>query len=65
VLAEDNPVITSNLFKRMVEMTEALKKAQLDDVQRVRKSRNSRARKIVQDLSDSLRHFAELCGIEN
>jgi len=65
VLAEDNPVITSKLFKRMVEMTEALKKAQLDDVQRVRKSRNSRARKILQDLSDSLRHFTELCGIEN
>jgi hypothetical protein len=64
VLAEDNPVITSKLFKRMVEMTEALKKAQLDEVQRVRESRNSRARKIVQELSDSLTHFTELCGIE-
>ena len=63
-LAEDNPVITSKLFKRMIEMTEALKKAQLDEVQRVRKSRNSRARKIVQELSDSLTHFTELCGIE-
>jgi hypothetical protein len=64
VIAEDNPVITSKLFKRMVEMTEALKKAQLDDVQRVRKSNNSRARKIVADLSDSLKHFRELCGVE-
>lgn len=65
VLADDNPVITSKLFRRMVEMTEALRKAQLDDVQRVRKSRNSKARKIVADLSDSLKHFVELCGIEN
>ena len=64
VLGEDNPVITSKLFKRMVEMTDALKKAQLDDVQRVRKAKNSRARKIVQELSDSLTHFTELCGIE-
>jgi hypothetical protein len=64
VLAEDNPVITSKLFKRMVEMTEALKKAQIDDIQRVRKSGNSRARKILYELSDSLTHFTELCGIE-
>ncbi len=65
VLADDNPVITSKLFRRMVEMTEALRKAQLDDVQRVRKSRTSKARKIVADLSDSLKHFVELCSIEN
>lgn len=63
VLAEDNPVITSKLFKRMVEMTEALRKAQLDDVQRVRKSNTSKARRIVSDLSESLEHFVELCGI--
>lgn len=65
VLAEDNPMITSKLFKRMVELTDALKKAQLDDVQRVRKSRNSKARRIVAELSESLKHFVELCGIEN
>lgn len=64
VLAEDNPVITSKLFKRMVEMTDALKKAQLDDVQRVRKAKNSRARKIVQELKESLDRFTDLCGIE-
>jgi hypothetical protein len=64
VLIKKNPVTTSKLFKRMVEMTEALKKAQLDDVQRVRESGNSRARKIVQELSDSLAHFTDLCGIE-
>lgn len=64
LLAEDNPAVTSKLFKRMVEMTEALRKAQLDDIQRVRKSGASKARKIVTELNDSLTHFIELCGIE-
>jgi hypothetical protein len=48
----------------MVDLTESLRKAQLDDIQRVRKSGRSKARKIVDDLSDSLMHFIELCGIE-
>jgi hypothetical protein len=48
----------------MVEMTEALRKAQLDDIQRVRKAGNSRARKIVSELADSLSHFRELCGVD-
>lgn len=65
VLAEDNPAITSKLFRRMVEMTEALRKAQLDDIQRVRKSGNSKAKRIVDDLSDSLHHFLELCGVKD
>jgi hypothetical protein len=64
LLAEDNPAITSKLFRRMVEMTESLRKAQLDDIQRVRKSGSSKARRIVDDLSESLTHFIELCGIE-
>src|SRR5258708_4835049 len=38
LLAEDNPAVTSKLFRRMVDMTEALRKAQLDDIQRVRKA---------------------------
>jgi len=63
-LAEDNPAIASKLFRRMVEMTEALRKAQLDDIQRVRKPGSSRARKIVEELSESLMRFRELCGIE-
>jgi hypothetical protein len=62
VLVEDNPAITSKLFKRMAEMTEALKKAQIDDIERVRKS--GRACKILHELSDSLTDFTELCGIE-
>jgi hypothetical protein len=64
VIEEDNPALTSKLFKRMVEMTESLRKAQLDDIQRVRKGSNSRARRIVEELDDSLRHFVELCGID-
>jgi hypothetical protein len=64
LLAEDNPAITSKLFRRMVEMTDALKKAQLDDIQRVRKAGNSKARKIVTELNDSLMHFLELCGVD-
>jgi hypothetical protein len=64
VIEEDNPAMTSKLFKRMVEMTEFLRKAQLDDIQRVRKGSNSRARRIVEELDDSLRHFRELCDID-
>jgi hypothetical protein len=64
VIEEDNPALTSKLFKRMVDMTEALKKAQLDDIQRVRKASNSRARRIVDELNDSLQHFLELCDID-
>jgi hypothetical protein len=63
VIEEGNPTLTSKLFKRMVEMTDALKKAQLDDIQRVRKGSSSRARLIVEELDDSLRHFIELCDI--
>src|SRR5262249_28431382 len=64
VIEEDNPALTSKLFKRMVEMTDSLKKAQLDDIQRVRRGSNSRARRIVDDLNDSLEHFLELCEIK-
>lgn len=60
-IAEDNPAVTSKLFKRMVEMTDALKRAQLDDIQRVRKQGNSKAKRIVQDMEKALGHFLELC----
>jgi hypothetical protein len=65
VLAEDNPAVTSKLFKRMLEMTEALKKAQLDDIQRVRRGGNSKARRIVQELEKAFGHFREMCGLDN
>jgi hypothetical protein len=64
VLEEDNPAVTSKLFRRMMEMTEALKKAQLDDIQRVRKGESSKARRIVEELNQSLGHFVELCGLQ-
>src|SRR5579863_90983 len=65
VLGEDNPELTSKLFRHMLEMAESLKRAQLDDIQRVRKSRHSKARRIVQDLKESLDHFLELCELSN
>jgi hypothetical protein len=64
VIEQDNPALTSKLFRRMVDMTESLRKAQLDDIQRVRKGANSNARRLVEDLNDALSHFLELCGIE-
>lgn len=64
VIEEDNPALTSKLFRRMVDMTESLRKAQLDDIQRVRKGANSNARRLVEDLNDALSHFLELCEIE-
>lgn len=65
LLAEDNPALTSKLFRRMVEMTDALKKAQLDDIQMVRNSGSSKPRKVVEALSESLFRFRELCGMEH
>ena len=65
VLAEDNPAINSKLFRRMLEMTEALRKAQLDDIQRVRRAHGSKARRITQDLKKALGHFLELCGMDD
>jgi hypothetical protein len=64
VLAEDNPAVTSKLFRRMLEMTDALRKAQLDDIQRVRRPGSLKARRIVNDLNESLAHFLELCRID-
>jgi hypothetical protein len=62
-IAEDNPEASSKLFKRMVEMTEALKKAQLDDIQRVRRPGATKARRIAKELNEALGHFMELCDI--
>jgi len=65
VLAEDDPAINSKLFRRMVDMTEALRKAQLDDIQRVRRANGSKARRVTQDLKKALGQFLELCGIDD
>lgn len=65
VLEEARPELTSPLFKLMIEMTEALEDARLDDIQRVRKDRNGGAKAIVRNLKASLDRFVDLCdGLE-
>lgn len=64
VLEEDDPAVTSRLFRRMKEMTEELEQARLDDLQRVRKGKNAAAKRIVLDMDRALSHFIELCGLD-
>jgi hypothetical protein len=61
VLELDQPELTSELFKRMLEMTEALNAARLPDIQRVRKDKVGSAKRIVRNLRDSLERFVDLC----
>jgi hypothetical protein len=60
VLEEDDPTISSPLFKKMVEMTEALRNARLDDIQRARPDGSRAARRIVRDFQQALLRFAQL-----
>jgi hypothetical protein len=64
VLEEDDPAITSRLFRRMKEMTEELEQARLDDLQRVRKGKNAAAKRIVLDMHKAFSRFIELCGVD-
>lgn len=64
IIAEDDPAAESKLFRRMTEMAEALKKAQLDDIRRVRGGSNALAREIVLDMKKALDHFLELCDLD-
>jgi hypothetical protein len=61
VLEQDRPELTSPLFKLMIEMTDALDKARLDDVRRVRKDKSGGAKSIVRNLQEALERFADLC----
>jgi predicted DNA-binding protein YlxM (UPF0122 family) len=61
ILEQDQPELTSELFKAMVEMTTALDAARLPDIQRVRKDRVGSAKKIVRNLKESLDRFIDLC----
>ena len=61
VLELDRPELTSPLFKLMIEMTEALDAARLDEIQRVRKDSVGSAKKIVRELKESLNRFVDLC----
>jgi hypothetical protein len=63
ILKQDRPELTSPLFKMMLDMTQALEDARLDDIQRVRKDDNESARTIVRGLSAALERFVDLCGL--
>jgi predicted transcriptional regulator len=60
VLEQDQPELTVPLFKLMVEMTQALNDARLDEIQRVRKHKGGGARTIVRNLKQSLDRFIDL-----
>jgi hypothetical protein len=61
VLELDRPELTSPLFKLMIDMTEALDAARLDEIQKVRKDKVGSAKRIVRDLKNSLDRFVDLC----
>jgi hypothetical protein len=61
VLELDQPELTSELFKQMLEMTGALDAARLPDIQRVRKDNVGSAKRIVRNLRESLDRFIEMC----
>ena len=61
VLELDQPELASELFKQMVEMTNALEAARLPDIQRVRKDSVGSAKRIVRNLRDSLDRFIDMC----
>jgi hypothetical protein len=60
VLEQDDPTLSSSLFKKMVEMTQALHEARLDDINRARPEGNRAARRILENLSDALSRFVAL-----
>jgi hypothetical protein len=62
VLERDRPELTSPLFKLMIDMTQAINDARLDEIQRVRKDKSGGARAIVRGLHESLERFVDLCG---
>lgn len=65
ILQEARPELTSPLFQTMIEMTEALDEARLEDIQRVRKDKSGGAKAIVRNLKASLDRFVDLCdGLE-
>ena len=62
ILMRDRPELSSPLLKSMVDMTQAIEAARLDDIARVRGEKSGGARVIVQDLKDALDKFIDLCG---
>lgn len=62
ILTRDRPELTSPLFRSMVELTQAIEAARLDDIARVRGQKAGGARAIVQDLKEAVDKFVDLCG---
>jgi hypothetical protein len=62
VLEQDDPTISSPLYKKMAEMTEALHGARLDDINRARPEGSRAARRIVRELREALERFVTLSG---
>jgi hypothetical protein len=61
VLEQDQPELTSELFRFMVEMTAALDASRLPDIQRVRQDKIGSAKRVVRNLKESLDRFIDLC----
>lgn len=61
ILGQERPELSSPLFKLMLDMTEALADARLDDIQRVRKDSTGGAKTIVRNLNAALERFVDLC----
>jgi hypothetical protein len=62
IVAADNPALTSKLFRTLVDATSSLHSARLNDIQRLRESRQARA--IALELRQALTHFLELGRVE-
>jgi hypothetical protein len=60
VVAQGNPAVASRLLQKMLDMTEALRTANIEDVRRVKEQ--PAARRLVRDLSEALDHFLSLAG---
>jgi hypothetical protein len=63
ILNQDRPELSSPLFKLLIEATDALSDARLDDIQRVRKDTTGGAKTIVRNLDAALERFIDLCEV--
>jgi transcriptional regulator with XRE-family HTH domain len=62
IVGESNPALESKLLQKMVDMTELLRTARLDDVRRVSEHRQAQA--IVKNMADALEQFSDLAGLK-
>lgn len=63
VLEQDNPAITSALFRAMERLIIELQDARVDEIQEVRRG-NKPAVRMIKNVFNELERFMELCGIE-